>query len=833
MMQMDHNNNNNNNMNISKNALSKEMVPGEEAGSHGRHQCADNSLIKLIGTSFNSPTRDMMVVNSEESKGLLKSLSELFEKDDESGPSLFGSSRWDLQSHSIGEEEELLRSKQKAVKEAYEKWQGSCRSFDQSDDELLNLSASLSDLCASFTVLMNKSKGQFQKFHRASPSKLSNATLQHEIQRLAKIRRELLKAHAPMAVHGKTLKTVEREHAQRQKSRSDRSITLVDAVAADLGFRAAREQVIEAPAKNISDITMSSYRGSGLSHSMSDITLSPFGMESQRQNLSSAVRRALADGAAPCLPTETTNKCENVLRHGTQKSEMAGPQHLKKQQSCDFSPRKPQRSSLREVVNKFEEKTNGGRTDSLCRPTRKVSADNLIPDLMQEPEQLIDQEDASHEEAVLVCPSRPTKAAAFMDSCPLQSGFDDRTMLFRRSQSTPVVTAENAAPPKRPSRARSPSKNEDLSHGRSKSSEPMLPSPPSPRRIKAGQAFSQYDDAGLVVASNQDCDKPVSLAKVDRLKSAEGLTADSKVPSSRRLHIKAGKEKSSRLLEKSPQAKSERQLTEKQKSRQSLAVTESPAKHCKSTRRLKHVSSKEGTSHNDTQRSSTDSENRERPRLVSDFNMGRVQQLVSKMNHTDTTKSSKRHAATKKVESPKIPLLRTKILKQQSVPKKKEFVLPSVTDCFIRMPGEGTMTSSASGCSRDVAPVTPRRFPASFTTSNSCRGFNSKCKKDDSEFSSKEQQQQQQLKREQKDIVLPSLAAADDSRDYSKSPHLSPRKLPPTMLRTSNSCRQFFIDDESINNDCAPVSPRRSTHSPLKVGRDFKSMKPPPFEPPG
>lgn len=825
-MERDHNNI----MNISKNTLGKEQMPGART---------DNSLIKLLGTSFYSPTRDM-VVNSEESEGL--SLSDLFEKvDTKCGSSLFGSSGWDLQSHSNGEEEELLRSKQKAVKEAYEKWQGSGRSYVQGDDELLNLSASLSDLCACFTDLINKSNGQFHKYRRASPSKFSNATLQHEIQRLANMRRELLKAHDPKAVRGKTLKVDEKERAQRQKSRSDRSMTVVDAVAAN-GSRAAGQPAQaskrETPEKNISDITMSPFRSSGLPKIISDITLSPLCMESPQRNLSSALHRALADGTARCLPKESANKCDRVSLHAIQKSELSGPEHhLKKQESCHFSPRKPKRSSVQQVVSKLEGKTNGGRRETLCRPTRKVSSDNPTPNF---PELPIDVEDASHEEAVVVCPARPTRRTAVTDSCPLQSGFDDRTILFRRSQSTPVVTAEKAAPPKPPNRDRSPTKTEDSSHGRRKSSEPMLPSPSSPRRIKVDRTIAQSVGAGLFVASNQGSGNPVQ----GRFKSAKGLMADSKVASPTRLPVEVGKEKftrmlrkeskskSSRHLGKSPQATSERQLKDKQKSWRSVAVAASPAKQRKSARRLLHVSSKEDVPHNNEtakahcgikSQAYTDSENWKSPRLVSDLTMGRVQQLVSKLNHTDVATSSKGHDAAKRDETPKTPKGK-EVLTVESIltPKKKEIVLPHITDCFVRIPSEGNMTSSTSESSRDVAPVTPRRFRTSFTTSNSCRGFYSRCEQDEREAISKEQgqhqhQQKQHKKEQQRDIFLPSLASADESRDYnSKSLHLSLHKVPPMTLRTPNSCRQFFLGDESVSNDSAPVSPRRSAHSPRR-----------------
>ena len=128
---------------------------------------------------------------------------------------------------------------------------------------------------------------------------------------------------------------------------------------------------------------------------------------------------------------------------------------------------------------------------------------------------------------------------------------------------------------------------------------------------------------------------------------------------------------------------------------------------------------------------------------------------------------------------------------------RKEIVVPAIVD-FKRMPSEGAM-STHSGSSRDIAPVTPRRFRRAFTTSNSCKGFNAKCDEDDNGAKNKD------------DIVLPGLAAANDARDYSevKSPYLSPLKRSKLPMKQSQSCRHFVVSDDS--KDTAPVSPRRTT----------------------
>ena len=161
----------------------------------------DNSLVKLLGT----PTRSLDTQATESGDSCLRSLSDLFEmEDDEGGLDVFGESRSDIHAHSDnddddeGKDRRSVRSKESTVKLAHEKWQGSCRSFDRTDDDLLNLSASLSDLCASFTDLMSRNRGQFQKYHRTGPAKLSNMTLQHEIQRLAKTRQDFVLGYQRM-----------------------------------------------------------------------------------------------------------------------------------------------------------------------------------------------------------------------------------------------------------------------------------------------------------------------------------------------------------------------------------------------------------------------------------------------------------------------------------------------------------------------------------------------------------------------------------------------------------------------------------------------------------
>lgn len=129
---------------------------------------------------------------------------------------------------------------------------------------------------------------------------------------------------------------------------------------------------------------------------------------------------------------------------------------------------------------------------------------------------------------------------------------------------------------------------------------------------------------------------------------------------------------------------------------------------------------------------------------------------------------------------------------------RKEIVVPAIVD-FKRMPSEGAM-STHSGSSRDIAPVSPRRFRRAFTTSNSCIGFNAKCDEEDHGAKNKDE-----------DIVLPGLAAANDARNYSgvKSPYLSPRKKSKLLMKQSQSCRHFVVSDDS--KDTAPVSPRRTT----------------------
>ena len=136
------------------------------------------------------------------------------------------------------------------------------------------------------------------------------------------------------------------------------------------------------------------------------------------------------------------------------------------------------------------------------------------------------------------------------------------------------------------------------------------------------------------------------------------------------------------------------------------------------------------------------------------------------------------------------------------------------------MSSEGTISTN-SGSSRDVAPVSPRRFRAAFSTSNSCRGFNSKCEQDAKEASFPEKQK---LENKPEDIVLPILAAANDSRDYTDSPYFSPRK-PSLSLQTSKSMRHVLIDDGSVSKDTAPVSPRRTSQSPRRRTNDFKKAK--------
>ena len=223
--------------------------------------------------------------------------------------------------------------------------------------------------------------------------------------------------------------------------------------------------------------------------------------------------------------------------------------------------------------------------------------------------------------------------------------------------------------------------------------------------------------------------------------------------------------------------------------------------------------------HRGFQPGSADSMPWESPRRVSDISIGYADRTVSKRSHVLPTTVGRANK-TKNQDSPNKPG-RPSASKSPTkrTPGRNEIVLPGIDSCFVRMPSEGTM-STTSGSSRDIAPVSPRRFRASFTTSKSCRGFNSKCEQDAKEANVTERNSTN----EQVDIILPILAAPNDSRDYSDSPHLSPRKAM-LSLRTSNSCRQFFIDDESIGNDSAPVSPRRTPQSPMRVVRDPKSKK--------
>ena len=753
----------------------------------------DNALIKML-TPLN---RSHDQVAAEPGDSFIRSLSELFGSG--GGLDLFGESVSEHHGHF-----DAVPSRQSF---SNGQWQGSCKSFNTTDDELLDLSSSLSDLCTSFSDLMSRSKGHFQKNHRMGAAHRSSVTLRHEIHRLAKARKQLAMANDPNAVYGESPTTGDRQQHKRR----------------DLDSRAEDMQRVPS-VKNISDINMSPFRGSGLTNSISDITMSPFVEKSSRRTVLKSVHRALAEGNAPTLPTQTAmNKCDHVLLHGTQKSIAAGPQYLAKQISGDFSPRKPTRSNQPETVTKLEETSQRiGSKDYLCPPTRRLSTDDLSFIAPAETWPLID--DASHGEAVVVCPSRPMKNdAAVLDSCPLQTGFIDRFALFRRSQSTPVVTAASVSPPKQPSRAQSPSRTaEESSCSRSKSSEAFLPSPSSPARKKINTA--------LVKTSKQDSGK---RRQSNGVKSVKELSDQTKTPSGRVLakpsawkstrKLSELASRSERHLENLPQGKHERPLKESQKSRRSFDVSESLEKSRHSTRRLQCGMSNEGSTHDKETRpfhgciqsaGSPDRKPCESPRLVSDISIGNVDHMTARSGQSDAEPTVNARKVTPRASSA------FKLTTNASM-EHKEIVLPGINKCFVRVPSEGTMSNN-SGNSRDVAPVSPRRFRAAFSTSNSCRGFNSKCEQDAKQASSPENQK---LEKKQEDIVLPVLAAANDARDYTDSPYFSPRK-PSLSLRTSQSMRHCLMDNGSVSKDAAPVSPRRtSQQSPRRRTKDFKKTK--------
>jgi len=821
-----------------------------------------SSLLKKMGNNSRCRT------SPADPENFLKSLSELFADEDEGDLELFGDSRnEDLSLSSSVDGDEVLRTKQKAIKKANEKWHGSCQSFSPDDDLVINFNASVNELWASFNDLLKKGQGQNNSTN--SPVKLSNKMLKSKFQRLKAIRRELMEANGsdPLLVHGKTSNGFQRSRP-KQNHRSEKS---PNARVSGEGEKQAKEDSAsssqnqrESLSQNISVVPMTPCRGAGLSMSISDITMSPFSGSSPKETIHQAGRQRSA--AVP-----DANKCDQVLLHGTQRA-LGGPMHLTKQQSCDFSPRKPTRIWNEDLSSRFDE---------------MKSIDPLFLDE--------DIHDASHEEAVVVCPSPRRKTA--IDSCPLESGFDDRLSRFRRSLSTPIITSTNAsAPPKRPSRAQSPTgAKEQSAHSRSKSSEAVLPSPVTPREEMVCNTVAKAVDPEklpkpilLPLVETKGSAEPLSLAKRGRSKS-KGMLADSKASTPASRHSESDKLRSPRKLkdsqstsirsvygklctQESSQRKSMSNVNGQQKSRRLMQEARAePSQPStldrRSTRRLldsprsehgpgKDVSTQKRRSRSrapqvarqpssgvDNAESKNSSENSDKRRPSnSPKRMSRVQRIVSLMNHNKTpdgyvrredssdkqsneAESSALHA-TQRDNSALPSLLKSKInIGEEIKPSKddrsaiapvrseddlnsytapamlqgrKEIVVPAIVD-FKRMPSEGAM-STHSGSSRDIAPVTPRRFRRAFTTSNSCKGFNAKCDEED-----------HGAKTMDEDIVLPGLAAANDARDYSgvKSPYLSPRKISKLLMKQSQSCRHFVVSDDS--KDTAPVSPRRTT----------------------
>ena len=102
----------------------------------------DNALIKML-TPLN---RSHDQVAAEPGDSFIRSLSELFGSG--GGLDLFGESVSEHHGHF-----DAAPSRQSF---ANGQWQGSCKSFNTTDDELLDLSSSLSDLCTSFSDLMSR-----------------------------------------------------------------------------------------------------------------------------------------------------------------------------------------------------------------------------------------------------------------------------------------------------------------------------------------------------------------------------------------------------------------------------------------------------------------------------------------------------------------------------------------------------------------------------------------------------------------------------------------------------------------------------------------------------
>jgi len=721
------------------------------------------SLFKLLSGSSTDLLAAPQSAAAADNDGLIKSLSDLFAGED-SGLIVFGASKGELQD----DDGEHFKSKQQQQQQEtiYSKWHGSSQNFDSSGN---------TELSSFGSPRNNKSAQLFPAYNpKISPTKLSNMTLKNEIQRMTQVRQQLSKHRNPLVVHSGSSSPV--KPPQRQKSVLNEEKQKAS-TSSKLAVASPNKGQREPPSRNISDITMSPYRGSGLSvDSISDITLSPFSgggglaQQQQQRRMPSELQRAVieegpvlptAEGEQPAAAAAVSNKCDHVLLHGTQKSELAGPEYLTKQKSCDFSPRKPTRSQNNNATSAGSKFDDAGSSDGppMRCPIRRVSSDKILPDLWgDEADPVVDVEDQSHGEVVVVCPTPPSKRI-LSDSCPLETGFHDHSMCFHRSQSTPIVTTSAefcTAPPKRPTRTRSKTANQSPLKTRCRSSDAVLPSPTvtSPRG-KVSKAIMMLETAGAGKLFASDHAKTTSPPKSSRSKSV-------------------------RQLIKSPQRKSQKQLGE-QRSRRSVIDSWGA-----STRHLQGKRPSIGDS------SASVSQQIER-----------VAKLLS--DSSEILNEATKEVAKECGQEPKTPAA-----------QKRQIVLPGITDSFERAQSEGTM-STASGSSRDIAPVSPRRFRASFTTSNSCRGFNTRCNDDEK----KEEKQQQQRQQEQpmtkkQDIVLPVLADTGDKRDYSPRSFLSPRKVS-IPLRTSNSCRQFFFDDESLSKDTAPVSPRRVSRSPRKL----------------